>query len=90
MLSFVPGPTNTPGMRKSVPGLREGVEVGPIKLPTVTAEAAVDALGKKASAARERVHANRLASRRRAADENVEQRAQQHSRAEPGAPSGGD
>jgi len=90
VLSFVPGPTNTPGMRKSVPGLREGVEVGPIKLPTVTAEAAVDALGKKASAARERVHANRLASRRRAADENVEQRAQQHSRAEPGAPSGGD
>ena len=38
-------------------------------------EAALDALGKKASAARERVHANRLAARRRAADEFVEQQA---------------
>ena len=71
VLSFVPGPTNTPGMRKSMPSLAEGVEVGPIRLPEATAETAIDALGKRASAARERVHANRLASRRRAADESV-------------------
>jgi len=71
VLSFVPGPTNTPGMRKSMPKLEEGVEVGPIRLPAATAETAIDALGKRATAARERVHANRLASRRRAADEGV-------------------
>ena len=75
VLAFVPGPTNTPGMRTSIPGLEEGAEVGPIQLPATTAEAAVDALGKKATAARERVHANRLASRRRAADEFVEEQA---------------
>lgn len=82
VLSFVPGPTNTPGMRRSMPELAEGVEVGPIQLPGATAETAVDALGKKATAARERVHANRLASRRRAADEFVEQRAQRRSPAD--------
>ena len=72
VLSFVPGPTNTPGMRKSLPKLEEGVEVGPIRLPAATAESALSALGERASAARERSHANRLAARRRAADEIVE------------------
>lgn len=85
VLSFVPGPTNTPGLRKSLPDLEEGVELGPIRLPAATAETALDALGKRASAARERVHANRLASRRRAADELVERQAAQ--RARPGPPS---
>ena len=68
VLSFVPGPTNTPGLRRSLPRLREGREVGPIRLPGVTAEAALEALGRRASAARQRDHANRLAARRRAAD----------------------
>jgi short-subunit dehydrogenase len=68
VLSFVPGPTNTPGLRSSLPSLAEGVEVGPIRLPGVTAEAAIEALGKRASAARQRDHANRLAARRRAAE----------------------
>lgn len=68
VLSFVPGPTNTPGMRKSLPRLEEGVEVGPIRLPSKTAESAIEALGVRASAARERGHANRLAARRRAAE----------------------
>ena len=79
VLSFVPGPTNTPGLRSSIQGLEEGVEVGSIGLPRDTAEAAVDSLGKKATAARERVHANRLASRRRAADEFVEQQSAERS-----------
>ncbi|MEM9177548.1 MAG: SDR family NAD(P)-dependent oxidoreductase [Myxococcota bacterium] len=77
VLAFVPGPTNTPGLRSSLTDLEEGVAVGPIGLPRDTAETAVDALGKKATAARERVHANRLASRRRAADEFVEHQAKQ-------------
>ena len=68
VLSFVPGPTNTPGLRSSLPTLVEGVEVGPIRLPAVTAEAAIEALGKRASAARQKDHANRLAARRRAAE----------------------
>ena len=72
VLSFVPGPTNTPGLRKSMPRLEEGVEVGPIRLPSKTAEAAVEALGKRASAAREKGHASRLAGRRRAAETIVE------------------
>ncbi len=72
VLSFVPGPTNTPGMRKSVPGLEEGVAVGMIQLPSVTAESAIEALGKRASAARQREHANRLSARRRAADTIIE------------------
>jgi short-subunit dehydrogenase len=69
VLSYVPGPTNTPGMRKSLPQLREGEEVGPIKLPEATAENAIRALGQRASAAREREQASRLSGRRRAADE---------------------
>jgi hypothetical protein len=81
VLSYVPGPTNTPGMRKSMPKLEEGVEVGPIRLPDVTAKGAMDALGKRASAARERVHTNRLASRRRAADEIVAETAKRQERA---------
>ncbi len=92
VLSFVPGPTNTPGLRSVLPGLEEGVAAGPIGLPRETAEAAVDALGKKATAARERVHANRLSSRRRAADESVEKQAVQRdtslSRDEDGGPQG--
>ena len=68
VLSFVPGPTNTPGLRSSLPTLAEGVEVGPIRLPAVTAEAAIEALGKRASAARQKDHANRLAARRRVAE----------------------
>lgn len=80
VLSFVPGPTNTPGMRKSVPGLEKGVEIGPIRLPSATAECAIEALGRRASAARQRDHANRLAARRRAADSIVER--QERSRAQ--------
>lgn len=83
VLSFVPGPTNTPGLRKSVPGLAAGVEVGPIRLPGVTAEAAIAALGKRASAARRRDHANRLAARRRAAEAAIERSSSASRRARP-------
>ena len=68
VLSYVPGPTNTPGMRRSLPHLEEGKAVGPIGLPEETAEQAIKALGKRASAAREREQASRLATRRKAAD----------------------
>jgi len=71
VLAFVPGPTNTPGLRRSVPGLKEGVAVGPIRLPAETAEAAVEALGRAASASREKPHAAQLAARRRRADANA-------------------
>jgi uncharacterized protein len=50
VLSFAPGPTNTPGLRKSNPKLREGVKVKGIMLPGETARAALLALGKKPSA----------------------------------------
>lgn len=71
VLAFVPGPTNTPGLRRSVPGLRAGIAVGPIRLPEETAEAAVSALGRAASASREKNHAAQLAARRRRADANA-------------------
>lgn len=74
VLAFVPGPTNTPGLRSSLPTLREGVEVGPIRLPGPTVEAALAALGKRASAARQRTHAARLAARRRAAEQAIARR----------------
>ena len=50
VLSFAPGPTNTPGLRKSNPRLREGVKVKGIMLPGETALAGLAALGKKPSA----------------------------------------
>ena len=68
MLSFVPGPTNTPGLRTSVKGLKEGVAVGPIRLSGETAEYAVAALGRAATASRQKDHAVQLAARRRRAD----------------------
>ena len=68
VLSFVPGPTNTPGLRTSVKGLKEGVAVGPIRLPGETAEYAVAALGRAATASRQKDHAAQLAARRRRAD----------------------
>jgi short-subunit dehydrogenase len=72
VLSFVPGPTNTPGLRRSLPSLKEGVAVGPIQLPGETAETAVRALGRAASASRQKDHAAQLAARRRRADANAE------------------
>lgn len=71
VLSFVPGPTNTPGLRRSVQGLKEGVAIGPIRLPEETAERALDALGRAASASRKADHAAQLAARRRRADANA-------------------
>jgi len=71
VLSFVPGPTNTPGLRRSVKGLKEGVAVGPIGLPAETAERAVEALGRAASASRQADHVAQLAARRRRADANA-------------------
>jgi uncharacterized protein len=53
VLAFVPGPTNTPGLRRSQPRLREGVAVGLVRLPGPTAEAALDALGTGPSATRD-------------------------------------
>lgn len=53
VLAYIPGPTNTPGLRKSQPKLKEGVAVGMVKLPAQTAEAALNALGKGPSAARD-------------------------------------
>ncbi|MEZ4278602.1 MAG: SDR family NAD(P)-dependent oxidoreductase [Myxococcota bacterium] len=71
VLAFVPGPTNTPGLRRSLPSLKEGVAVGPIQLPGETAETAVRALGRAASASRQKDHAAQLAARRRRADANA-------------------
>jgi len=53
VLAYVPGPTNTPGLRKSQPKLKEGVAAGMVKLPRQTAVAALDALGKGPSVARD-------------------------------------
>jgi NAD(P)-dependent dehydrogenase (short-subunit alcohol dehydrogenase family) len=53
VLSFIPGPTNTPALRSQNPRLKEGVSVGPIQLPGPTAEAALRALGKGPCAARD-------------------------------------
>jgi short-subunit dehydrogenase len=53
VLAYIPGPTNTPGLRKSQPTLKEGVAAGMVKLPVQTAEAALNALGKGPSAARD-------------------------------------
>ncbi|MGI9292894.1 MAG: SDR family NAD(P)-dependent oxidoreductase [Pseudomonadales bacterium] len=50
VLSFAPGPTNTPGLRRSNPKLVEGKKMKGIMLPGDTAHAALMALGKKASA----------------------------------------
>lgn len=75
VLAYVPGPTNTPGLRRSLPHLQPGRAVGPVGLPGETAEAALDALGKRASAAREREHASRLSARRKLADRFVAERA---------------
>ncbi len=50
VLSFAPGPTNTPGLRRGNPKLKEGQKVKGIMLPGDTAYAALVALGKKASA----------------------------------------
>jgi short-subunit dehydrogenase len=66
VMAFVPGPTNTPGLRSTLPGLREGQSVGPIELPATTAEAALDALGSGPAAAREPEHQAALDARRRA------------------------
>lgn len=69
VLSFIPGPTNTPALRKGNPGLKEGVSVGPIGLPGPTAEAALRALGKGPCAARDPNFTRRLANRRRAIEQ---------------------
>jgi hypothetical protein len=74
VLSYVPGPTNTPGLRSALPGLKEGVEVGPIRLAGPTAEAALKALGARASAARQPEHSRRLAARRRMAEREIRAR----------------
>ena len=74
VLAFLPGPTNTPGLRSAVPGLREGEEVGPIRLPEATAEAAIEALGRGPSAAREPDHEELLEHRRRIAEARIAER----------------
>ena len=74
VLSYIPGPTNTPGLRSSLPGLKEGIEVGAIRLARPTAEAALKALGALATAARQPGHSRRLAARRRAAEHAIEAR----------------
>lgn len=74
VLAFVPGPTNTPGMRRSLPDLREGVAIGPIRLPGETAESALEALGRNATAARQPDHEERLAARRRDAEALIAKR----------------
>ena len=74
VLSYVPGPTNTPGLRSSLPKLKEGVEVGSIRLARPTAEKALKALGTLATAARQPEHSRRLAARRRRAELAIEAR----------------
>jgi short-subunit dehydrogenase len=69
VLSFIPGPTNTPALRSQNPRLKEGVSVGPIQLPGPTAEAALRALGKGPCAARDANFRRRLANRRQAIEE---------------------
>ena len=71
VFSFVPGPTNTPGLRSAVPGLEEGQVRGAIQLPETTAEAAIAALGRAASAAREPEHEALLEARRRLAETRI-------------------
>ncbi len=68
VLSFIPGPTNTPGLRSAHPGLREGVATARIKLPGPTAEAALRALGRGPVAARDAALARRIGRRRQAVE----------------------
>lgn len=70
VLSFIPGPTNTPGLRSGHPELREGMSTARIKLPAPTAEAALRALGRGPVAARDADFRRRL-GRRRAAVERM-------------------
>ncbi len=71
VMAFVPGPTNTPGLRSSVPGLQEGQVVGSIELPETSAEAALDALGTGPAVAREPEHQATLDARRHATEANL-------------------
>lgn len=73
VMGFIPGPTNTPGLRSSVPGLKEGVAHGPIELPETCANGALEALGSGANAAREEKHDKPLASRRAVLVQLIEQ-----------------
>lgn len=73
VLSFIPGPTNTPGLRSMHPELREGVSTARIKLPRPTAEAALQALGRNPVAARDAALRRRLARRRQAVEKMGEQ-----------------
>lgn len=70
VMAFIPGPTNTPGLRSGHPELREGVSTARIKLPAPTAEAALRALGRGPVAARD-VEVKRRLSRRRKAVEKM-------------------
>jgi len=73
VLSFIPGPTNTPGLRSTHPELREGVSTARIKLPAPTAEAALRALGRGPVAARDVMLGRRLVRRRKAVEKMGEQ-----------------
>lgn len=70
VLAFIPGPTNTPGLRSTHPELPEGVSTDRIKLPGPTAEAALRALGRGPIAARDPAF-NRRIGRRRSAVERM-------------------
>lgn len=73
VMSFIPGPTNTPGLRSGHPELREGVSTPRIKLPAPTAEAALRALGRGPVAARDVAVTRRISHRRKAVETMGEQ-----------------
>ncbi len=73
VMSFIPGPTNTPGLRSGHPQLREGVSTAKIKLPAPTAEAALRALGRGPVAARDSAVSRRISRRRKAVEKMGEQ-----------------
>ena len=72
VMSFVPGPTNTPGFRRATPSLEEGQKVPGVMLPAEVAVAAIERLGSGPSArpnwrlAAETFYATRVLGRKRA------------------------
>ena len=72
VMSFVPGPTNTPGFRRASPKLKEGQRVPGVMLPSEVAAAAIESLGAGPSAlpnrrlAAETFFATRVLDRKRA------------------------
>ncbi len=63
VISFIPGPTNTPGLRLANPGLKEGQTTDAVSLPGDTAEIALRGLGNGPVVARDEPLQQRLDGR---------------------------